>query len=173
MAENFKNRLFFELGLTAGLLVFLLAASIFVKFSMERRAEEITEGKKELAARSSAVNSLAILKKEAERAATYSEILENILPTNEKLIDFRKDLRTLSAENKLDFTFSFGADTPKDALRPGSVAFQMTVGGDAQRFTEFLKKIEAMNYFFGFNAIDLSRGGPKFTASFGGKVYYR
>ena len=137
------------------------------------RVVAIQKLKQEVAFRTQAIESLVVLKEESQKAERNSDLLKNILPTSDALINFRREINLLAAQNKIDLGFTFGVDSPATDVQPGFINFQMTPSGQLQNFINFLKNIEQGAYFVELNSLDINRTGKTFAGAITGRIFSR
>ena len=123
--------------------------------------------------RSNALQSLAVLRGQAEKANPYLSLLENIIPPHDQLLSFSKELEILANKNKLDFSFAFGEEKKSSGNEPGYISFKANLTGGYDGFTSFLKDIETSRYFVDVASVDLTRNADDFSAVINGRVFYR
>ena len=86
--RSFRVQLSIDLAIFAG---GLAAASIFIVYlagNIQGRAVSISKAREDLAGRRTVIESLAALRTGAESAKAYSNLLLNILPPRDALINF-------------------------------------------------------------------------------------
>ncbi len=173
MEHQFKKKFSLNLGVSLGVVLILLVINFLIDADLTRRAAAVEAAKRDLALRAKAIESLAVLKDEARRADGYRSALEQSLPKSDELINFRSNLRALAQARNLDFTFSFGAETPLRDNQPAFTGFQMTISGPTRAFMEFLRDLERSIYFVDLENIDMSQSGDRFSATLAGRVFGR
>lgn len=173
MKDNFARKLWLEIGLSAIVIAIMLAATFFFASRISGNTEAIVRLKKEIEFSNQAVASLVILKDEFRQAEQYRVRLKNLLPASGAVINFRREVRELAAKQKIDLGFNFGIETPADAGRLGSVGFEIKASGPAEKFIDFLKGLEALNYFAPLDSVEFNRASGRFNADLGGRVFSR
>lgn len=149
----------------------LVGVTWWLGFDISRRVSSIQQNKKDLTFRSSASEALLFLKSAGEQAAVDRLFLENLLPTQDKLIDFPKDLDGLARINRVDMDFNFGEEAPGGEATPGHIAFNIIVKGELNNILNFLRAMEGSRYLMEFNAYNLTVEGKNYQAMINGKVF--
>ena len=72
------------------------------------------------------------LRKEASETNTILPTFMSKLPEKYDLFVFQKSLGNLAKSRGIQFNFSFGGETPGDAVTPSFIPFQITSGGKMQ-----------------------------------------
>lgn len=168
---EFKQWLLKNIGVAAGVSFILALLILFLGGDISNRVRKIKSQRRDLITRSQSIESLASLRADASRAEKLLESLQNALPTKDQLIGFSKTLEKFAKNNRLDFGFSFGAETPSTNAAPGANEFVLTSGGAYANFIRFLKAVEESDYFVSFNSFDISRKGERFEILAKGKVF--
>lgn len=172
--HSYKRELTKSLGITIGSIVVILASTLFVGFDMRARAANIESLRREIDVRGRAVQSLVLLRTEADRAKAYGDDLDRLLPTEENLFVFRNKIRALAASEKVTLTFTFGTKNEGTADVPSSVNLRMTANGDAPALVRFLEGIERSGYFVELSSIEIAysaKGKGAATAELAGRVF--
>lgn len=163
-----KHNTFYLIGILA------LAALLFFTYaSIQDLVTKIDQERSALASKSNALSSLASLRGDFEKAKPYLSLLENILPPRDQLLVFSNELEGLAQKNNLQFGFTYGEEKPSTITVPGSLAFKISLTGNYDGITAFLKALENERYFIDISNVDDSRKGDDFSAIINGKVFVR
>ncbi len=171
--SDYGKRVALELGL-----IFIIAAVsgsllLWMAGDIRSKAFAIREQKRQLTVRSLSLQSLADLKSDAERARTFSSLLENILPLKDQLINFPKDMEDIAGRYGVDFGSTFGEERAASGVEPGFIAFTFNIGGAYDRIVAFINEAERSRYIIEWMAFDLSERSGSYRGTVSGKVFSR
>lgn len=153
--HSIKRDMTLRVGVGAGILVALVALTLFVNADMSGRASNIQDLRRSFAERASAVERLARLRALSDEAVPYRSALAELLPKPEELVGFPREVRTIaSAADVTAANVSLGAETAAAEREPGSIEVQFTVSGTLAKFIAFLKALEERAGFIMFSSID-------------------
>ena len=171
---NFRQQLIAQIIPTVVVLGVLFAAVFLLGFEIDRRVRSLNFERKTISDNLNALNSFASLESQFSRVRLSLPLLENSLPRRDELIDFRKEMERLAGENKLDFGFSFGGETPPAASEAGRISFVINGKGDEDKVLNFLRSAEDSRFLVNFLSINLSRSeAGVFAITIGGEVFFR
>lgn len=168
---DFKKRLTIHIGVPLAVFILLLASFFFIGGDIAVRAERIKQLRGEISFRSQANQSLASLRRDAQKASDYVFILDNILLSRDQLLDFPRRTEAVALQNNVSFSFGFGGETPKDGADFGTINFSASSAGSFDNLLNFLKYIENSGYFVKIESFDLQRKESNFQGSFSGKIF--
>jgi len=171
---KFKKKLMINIIIAGSLIIVLMVLLILAAQDIKRRVAQIDSLRQELASRANALQSLATLKQDYEKAKPYSARLQTLLPTKDEVVNFPQNLNNIARTNKVELGFSFGAEKSASSGEPASIAFSLTSSSLYSDFLNFLKAVEGSRYFIKWESIDISRAEEqtqKFSALVSGRVY--
>lgn len=172
--KDFKQWLIWNAGgggAAVGLLIIFL---LLVGSDISSRAAGIGKNRENIKLRIQALNSLATLKTEAERADRLLPQLQNALPAkqSDRLLGFSKFLESGAKANQLsNFGFAFENEVSSTETTPGINNFILTLSGQHSNLLKFLKSVESGSYFVGFMNLDLASREGKFDMTLKGRVF--
>lgn len=171
----FKKQLLIRLSVALGLVVLAIIIVQIAVFDIKRNAGDITRQRNELALRTTATESLATLKNDAEKAKPYMETLANLLPPKDRLINFGKELSDLARQDSIELNFDFGGEVAATAASSGFIKFSLSGVANYANWTKFLKDLEKSKLFIKMNTVDLTRqsGTDYFNITAEGQVYFQ
>ncbi|MBI5079545.1 hypothetical protein HZB06_02685 [Candidatus Wolfebacteria bacterium] len=168
---DFKKRLTINIGISSAIFVLMLASFFFIGGDIAARAEKIKQLRGEINFRSQANQSLALLRRDAQKASAYVSVLDDILLSRDQLLDFPRQIEKLAFQDNVSFSFGFGAETPKNGADFGAINFSASSAGSFDNLVIFLKHIENSGYFMKIESFDLQRKERDFQGSFSGKIF--
>lgn len=171
--NSFHRRIAIQLFVSLAIVAVLVSGIFLFGFQIDKLSGEIAVNRHELNTRSSALSTLASLRSEyANKGQPYLNVLYNVIPSKDELIDLSKDFQVIAQEGGLDYGFTFLGETPPtDGL--GSVRFNLSVGGTLNGFLDFLENMENFRYLVSLEGVSVSRGLDGMRMDIRGSVFYR
>lgn len=168
---NFKKRLLITIGVPLAICLILVLALFFIGSNIINQTAQIEKLEADLNNRQQSSQSLASLKQGAEQAQPYLTELENILPSQDQLLSFSKDIDIIAKQNKLNLNTALGQQVSQsgDVLR--QTDFTSTGQGTFDNFINFLKSLENGRYFIKLNTLDLTSQDGDFNMLIKGYVF--
>jgi len=169
--KNFKTQLITRLAIAVGIITLLLIILFGLRFDINKRTETIKETRRELALRFKVVEKAATLKKDREIAQRQKVLLEELLPTSDRLINFSKDITNLAKKNSVDMDFSFGQEVAAIENKPGHISFTITANAALSNWLNFVEALEQMPYFISLSSFNLVAKEDNYRSVINGKVF--
>jgi len=171
MITNFKKRLFITIGIPLAICLILSLVLFFIGLNITSQTAQIEKLKGDLFNRQQLAQSLASLKQGAEQAQPYLTELENILPSQDQLLGFSRDIGIIAGQNKLNLNTTLGQQISQsgDGLR--QTDFTSTAQGSFDNFINFLKSLENGRYFIKLNTLDLTSQDGDFNMLIKGQIF--
>lgn len=174
MRNEWRRKIFLNIGVTILTFAALIILILLLRSDINKRVIKISSQRQELFSRAAAIDSLANLKSDFEKAKPYIAVLDRILPAKEDLISFSRDIVEIGRKSQASVGFAFGQEVEGTADQPGIINFNLSVDTSLNNLVVFLKNIKASSYIVSFPALDLSRReGEQFIATLAGRVYSR
>lgn len=173
--NNFRKRLTVELSVSLLILAALLSGIFFFRSNIVDYTQKIIDARKLLASRTTAVGQLADLRLQYNnKASSYMNVLRNIIPSYDQLINLNRDLQSLATQSGVDYGFAFGGETPKTAQTLGSIAFDLTISsGSLDSLLNFVKSLQNLRYLSSIDNISMKSDKDELTFFIKGRVFYR
>jgi hypothetical protein len=173
--NHFKKRFAIELGISLLIVTALLWGIFFFKGNVSDYADKIAADRTLLASRTTSVSDLASLRGQYNgEASNYMNILHNIIPSYDELINLNQDLQLLAVQNKVGYGFSFSGETPKSEGGLGSISFSLNIGSDNLKpLTSFIKSLQNFRYLSSIDNLSIKSDEGKLTMNIRGRVFYR
>ena len=170
---SFPKKVILNLVIVFGVLSFLITALIIFNKNLERTANQTGKLNQELISRSSSIQRISELRTAYKgMSGAYLNVLYNVIPQKDELINLSKEMQTVAASEGLTFGFSFVGETPPAGESLGYVAFSLSLeGGQFQNIMNFVNKLENFRYFIQLENFDISSGGAKATVR--GRIFFR
>ena len=184
MHHLFRRQIVFSFAIIAGSILVLGAALYFLFFSLSAQSEEIIAAKAAIAERTSTLEALTTLKKEAAEALRYKGALDRILVSRDQLLDFPAWLSSLARGRRVEMQSAFVSEgVDPGETNAGYVGFSIYASGGAEDIIAFLEdaELKAPGFLVGLESFDLSGGGSinltagvsDYRISSKGKVYFK
>jgi Tfp pilus assembly protein PilO len=164
MFKSFKTKLAVSIGINLIAIIVLILVIFYLNKNIIASSEEINRMRVDFLSRSRAIASLSELKKDAEQARIYSDVLNSSLPTTEDLPEFNTEVFNLEKKHNLPSSFKFsGSEIAPKAGTPGEIAFDLNLDGVYDDIVNFLKDLEYSSYVTDIQNFDLVGGGTDNT----------
>ena len=147
------------------------ALVIWLGFDISRRALIIQENKTKALSYSKTASVLSFLRSDFEKAKTEKQFLENILPRQDELLNFSRDLNSLAKQNNLQLAFSFGSQKEGDQSSPGYINFNLIIAGALTNWLKFFDDLEKSRYLVSFSGVQILSNGKEHQLNINGKVF--
>lgn len=174
--NHFKKRFITELGISLFIVIALLAGIIFFKSNVSDYADKIATDRTLLASRTASISNLANLRGQYNNeVSNYLNVLHNIIPSYDNLINLNQDLQSLAVQNKVEYGFSFSGEVPKSGEGGlGSIAFSLNIGSDnLKSLTSFIKSLQNFRYLNSIDNLSIKSDETKLVMNINGRVFYR
>jgi Tfp pilus assembly protein PilO len=173
MQQPFRRSFATSLAVSIGLLLFVALLTLVFGSRIVSASSRVRETKQEIVRRFQAIQSLAVLTNEANKAEPYEATLATLLPPQDKLINFSKDVKALAAKRKLPITFIFKDAVPASQSALGYINFQLSLTGERDQILSFVGDLEGSNYIVAVDTLDFRASGKSSTLSLTGRVFSR
>jgi hypothetical protein len=172
--NSFHKRIAVQLSVSFTIIAILVLGILLFGFRINKFSNEIAAKRQELNERSSALQSLASLQSDySTKGQPYLNVLYNVVPQKDELIDLSKDFQVIAQEDKLNYGFTFLGETPSSGEDLGAVKFSLNLGGTLNSLLNFLKDMENFRYLVNLDNVSISRGATKVEMNIRGSVFYR
>lgn len=172
--NDFHKRIAVQLSISLAIIAVLVFGIMLFGFKVNSISREIAAKRQELNERSSALQSLASLRSDySTKAEPYLNVLYNVVPQKDELIDLSKDFQVIAQEDGLDYGFTFLGETPPGTEGLGAVRFNLSLGGSLTGLLNFLKSMENFRYLVSLEGVSISRGVDGMRMDVRGSVFYR
>jgi len=176
MKDKFKKQLWISSGIIGGSIIAALIAIYFFSSSLAAATQKIIADRSLVASQTSALASLADLKRDAPLALRYEAAINKLLPSQYTLIGFGQWLEGRAAQYGVTTNFSFqGAPVPATPDTFGTAVFSAEAEGPAANITAFMKDIEmqAPSFLLTLDSFDFTNNGTTSRATMGGTLFFQ
>lgn len=173
--DHFRKRLITESGISLLIVLALFAGIQFFRSNVSEYADKIIAARTTLANRAKSIGELAELRSQFNsKASGYLNVLHNVIPSYEQLINLNKDLQSLAAQSKVGYNFSYAGEIPSSAGSLGSISFDLNVNsGDFNSLMAFLKSLQNFRYLSSVDEVSMRSNNEILVMAIKGRVFYR
>lgn len=172
--KTFRKKLVTELIISLVAVGVISIGLLFFGFNISKFAKKVVATRQELTERSASLQSLAILRSEySSKGEPYLNVLYNIIPLKDELIDLSKDFQSLAAKERIDYGFTFIGEIPATSNNLGSVRFSLSLGGGLDRLINFIKNLQNFRYLVNLENISINKGELQMRMNVKGSVFFR
>tara|TARA_Y100000310_G_C20652152_1_gene800028 strand:- start:689 stop:1210 length:522 start_codon:yes stop_codon:yes gene_type:complete len=171
MPKDFKRVMSVSLSVLAVVVIVLLGLVALLRADINRRTDKVLELKDKAALRYKAIEALASLQRDSEKARVERLSLITILPISDKLINFPRDISSLAKKHNVEIGFSFGEEISGTETDPGYLSFSMTANASFINWLNFISSIERGSYIVSFDSFNLVGDEKNFKSIIDGKVF--
>jgi len=163
---NFRQELTKKLLINFLIIGILGIGLIFLGWNLDKQTQKIKKQHQDLADRSAEISLLVQLQNQSSQADVDLGILENVLPSQDQLFDFPKELESLAKQMGIGFGFNWfsNQETVASLSRSGRLGFALAVQGSWPKILGFIKSLEASRFLINFQSFDFSNSGADIKA---------
>ncbi|OGG37631.1 hypothetical protein A2110_00625 [Candidatus Jorgensenbacteria bacterium GWA1_54_12] len=175
LKAKFRRRLTKELGIALVVLLPLMVGFVVLRVAVANSTEEMIQARRAFTEHTNIINRLITLRSQYDAfGKTYFNVLHNVIPEKDELINVSQEFQGVAAEHNLQFGFSFRGEDPASATSLGAVHFSIAVAGsNLPDITEFITDMQSFHYLTVIENLHVSRAETGMEAVIIGKVYYR
>ncbi len=172
----FSKNLMFEIIIAAILILAFGGGILFFRARISDLAGQTLKTRQLLAERTSSLQLYSSLKTQYDgKGGKYLNVLQNIVPTRDQLIDLRQEFQLLAAKENLDFGFAFfpGDEVTAAPGELGAIKFNLNLKGDIDQLLNFIHSLENFRYLITLESFTMNRQGSSIQMTIKGQVYFR
>lgn len=170
-----SNRSVASAVVNGAMLLTLLGAVIFLVRETQGRLERIASIRDDLRARSNAAESFSALRAEYEEIKPYLPVIDALIPSENQLLNFPRDISTLARQEGMDATAIFRGGSQAPPGEPSglrSAEITVTTVGDFTALLSFLRRLDTSTYSITLDSLDFIRQKENtFRAAMNGKIF--
>lgn len=171
---SFQKKIFLEISIALAIILVLSFALVVLGKNIAKNSSEIVSMRKQLADWTESVQSFALVRLQYNnKAKDYMNILNNVLPRRDSLIELRKEFQFLAAGDNVTMNFSFIGDRQTSSPLIGSVGFSLNLSGSIDGIFEFIRKLDNFQYLLSLDGLTFTRGAEKFDGAIKGLVFFK
>lgn len=173
--QSFRKKFIVDLIISLVVLMALAGGLIFFGKIIAKTASQIVEARQGLVNKSSSLRFFAQLRKQYnDLAQNYLNIMYNIIPAKDQLINLSREFGTLANAEKLSYGFSFVEEVPVGNSNLGSVVFKINIAGESlDQLLRFVKRLQNFKYLHSLDGFSLDRQDQGLALSIKGRVFFR
>ncbi len=169
---HFSKRITVLIAVPVGIILALSAALIFLGTQIKSRVTEAKTVQSQFLYWLQAVESLSSLRKDYKKVEPYFNQVASLLPQQDELINFPKDIAAMGAVRKISASTNLGVESLDNNTGLRRTEVIMNVSGGLEGIVAFLKDLESgSKYVVRINNFDFLKEGETFRMSLTGTVF--
>jgi Tfp pilus assembly protein PilO len=176
MQDNFRRESWISIAVIVGSLLVYGGLVWWFDRDLEAKAKDVALSRSLINQRAKSIEVLANLKRNSREVESRQEIMAQLIPVREELLNFPRWLEGIARLHGVAMVFSFDpGTTPPQGDRPGHENFRLTANGSYEELERFFRDIEQQSsrFLLSLNSFDLVRTESDYRATVLGRVYYR
>lgn len=171
----FYKQFFISLGTALLIIAALTAGLLFFSSNVKKYALKVEKNRRDFSVLSTNLSSLAVLKNQYNtKAKDYLNVLDNVLPSQDQLINFLKDFQSLAAVEKMGFGFAFSNQVQPTENNLGMVNFNSSLQGTLSQFLNFLDAMKKLKFIVTIESANfIPRESQNFQIDLKGSVFFK
>jgi len=163
-----------QVSIALGVIGILVLGIVLFGVNISSSTAKIVAAREEIATRTISLQSLASLRADyTNKARAYLNVLHNIVPQKDELIDLSKDIQAIASADNLEYGFTFIGENQPTGSDLGFVKFNLRLGGTLPNLLSFLKNIQNFRYLVDIESATLYREESLMRMNLTGSVYFR
>ncbi|MFB6212273.1 MAG: hypothetical protein ABEI53_00435 [Candidatus Magasanikbacteria bacterium] len=173
--EQFKKNLWKQLGIAGALIIPLGITLVFLRTEIKESTAKAIETQKRARKNAKILSNLSQLKSQYKNSAkNYLSVIENVLPSKNKLINISKRYQNLAESQNINFGFSFIKEQEPTNSKPGFIKFQISASSKKiDNIIKFAEELEDYRFITTVQDIQIKKASAQFESKITGKVYYQ
>lgn len=173
--NHFRKRLIIELSISLLIVLALFAGVEFFKGNVGDYSDRIVAARATLSNRAASVGELASLRSQFNgKASNYLNVLHNIIPPYDQLINLNKELQSLAVQSNVGYGFSFAGEVSKSSGGLGSISFNLDASsGNFSSLMSFLKLVQNLRYLSSVDEVSMRSNNATLVMNIKARVFYR
>ncbi len=171
---NFKSANLKEVIIWSVLIVFLFVLLIFLLNKSKKESKVILSYKNKISSKISILSFLASTEKQYQESKKYISALNNVLPGEDKLLDFKDEVRRIANKNDVGLGFKFG-NSSSNLKGYKIINFELLVSGPLKKTVNFINDLENTFYIVKLNNLTFQRNEKqnRVEARIKGSIFYK
>lgn len=173
--DAFRKKILLEVGIGGGIIVILVVLLLVLGSYIGTVSGKIADARTALLERSASVSSLATLRETwRSKAEGYLNVLMNVIPEKDSLINVSKDFQSLASQTKTEYSFGFLGEATSEG-NIGSLGFRLSLRGELANIYSFIEKFAAFPYLSVIDGFSIERKGPGTASELlsQGRIFFR
>lgn len=152
---NFKKTFLIDLTILLIVVGALAGGLLFFGRSISGSVDRIAGLRQDIVNRSASLDFYATLRNQYNNEGkAYLNVLHNIVPTKDQLIDLPKEFQSLASQQNIGFGFSFAGETAVASGGLGSVTFRLNLEGQTlDHLLQFVRKLQDFRYLSSLDSL--------------------
>ena len=152
------------------------AVSYWLKKDMDEYAQQVYLSREVTAKNTHSLELLAKLKQGSSEIGEYQKQIDQLLPTQDQLINLNRWLDGIARASQVQASFNFeGSGNLSEGGLPAYSYFTIVADGDYSALVLFMREIEVKStaYLITLETVDVSRRDSQYRLVTRGRVYYK
>ena len=167
MLRSFKSRFIFQIAISLGVVVIIIATTILLSIGIKNVVSETMATQSKIDTKLQQIKNFAQLRVEAKRADILMPKLEKVLPSRDSIISFPTQLQKLADRRNVGVQFVFGSEGGN------SIDFHATLRGEYKNIQMLIEDIEKELQFVSLSAFEMSRKDRSYNTTIAGKIFFK
>lgn len=175
----FTKKILTRIGIALAIIIPLLLGVLYAKSLIRTTSDRIVDSRKQFAEKAASLSALVGLRNQYNSfGRIYLNVLHNVIPIKDELINISKELEAMAIKNNLEFGFSFrGEKNPTDGDL-GYIQYSLSVeGSDIDQIQNFIKDLNEFKYINTVDSLSIRREIDNkievIDSRIDGRVYFR
>lgn len=176
MDEQFKKKFLTDLAIALAFIFAIAGGIFFFTYNIKKFTAKIIDTRQEFSRRTKSITRLAQLRSQFQNEAQpMLNVLYNVIPQRDALIDFAREMQAIAESEKLSFGFSFlGENAPGGDENLDSASFTLNLMGDSTTaIFNFLKKMQTFHYVIKIESFTMADERGRSKSIIKGRVFFR
>jgi Tfp pilus assembly protein PilO len=177
MQNDFRKNIFRLLLQTLIVCVLCLAAIILIGRKITSDSKAMADLRADSVMQQNEGERLIMLQNDYKKIADNIDYVNNLLPTEDQLINFLSTIEKIAKETNNAETFHFSGDINQGSnSEPRNINFTIDLQGDISSFIAFLEKLKIIPYYVRINSFNIGSGqgiSSKSQINLSGRVYLK
>lgn len=167
---DFKNDLFLKqiaikIGVVLVVVIVTIVAIVIISGQIKEKAINISSLQAQSRSLASMGEAFSKLMKDFQVVSPYLESVEQLLPSQNQIINFSKDVSDAAESFGVTLGFAFEKDGVKKISEGiSAINFSMSLNGDFSKMVEFIISLKESRYFIDFGSFDFTGGSIESVA---------
>ncbi len=177
--KKFTKKISSGIGISLLIIIPLFIGVLYLRSVIKSTTETIVSSREQFAEKAASLNALVNLRYQYRNfGKAYLNVLYNVIPIKDDLINISKELESVATRNDLGFGFSFKSEKEASGKELGYLQYSLNIEGES--IAQIQSFIEDLNDFKYLNSVDslsfkrkIEGKTEKITALVEGRVYFR
>ncbi len=181
--KSITKKILIQAGIAVAIIIPLFLGSLYLRSIISKTTSRIVQSRKEFAQKSASLSTLVNLQSQYKNfGRDYLQVLYNIVPQKDDLINISSQFQRIAAEHNLGFGFSFSGEQEASQSQLGYISYSIRVtGSNDEEIKKFINDLNNFQYLNKVESLSMSKENigegdnqrSEIEATLKGKVYFR